>query len=212
MPHLIVVEPRDVKPKGLRQNSVSREKLKEHLFDSDYVRLDLLEKVAFPQFQENAVLFYPGCGADILYPLLYLERLPSLRSVHCILNDFDDPLMTIKTILDDLGVSFEAGKNKINFWWNHLLVSLEFLQGNVFALPLPHFDIYFERAFRIMKDGDFTYEQRIFEKLASGGLLISDSGFWDVPLERIAVASELSSYGEMVVGRKKSSLKNKATV
>ena len=47
------------------------------------------------------------------------------------------------------------------------------------------------------------YEQSVFDKLASGGVIISDSGFEEVEMERISVPLELSSYGEMVMGRKK---------
>ncbi len=65
---------------------------------------------------------------------------------------------------------------------------------------LPTFDIYFERAFRIMRERHPEYEQKIVEKLNRGGILISDSGFQDTTLRKIMVPKELSAYGEMVLG------------
>lgn len=67
----------------------------------------------------------------------------------------------------------------------------------------PEFDIYFERAFRIMKDQMEGYESQVFEKLSSGGVVISDSGFKEVGLEKIDLPISLSAYQEMMAGLKK---------
>ena len=86
-----------------------------------------------------------------------------------------------------------------------MLVELEFVEGNVFEIlnQLPYFDIYFERAFRIMKDSADGYENQVFSKLRPGGILISDSGFQHCSLKKLNVPRELSSYGEMIIGIKK---------
>ena len=53
-----------------------------------------------------------------------------------------------------------------------------------------------------MKDSDPNYENKVFDSLNQGGVLISDSGFQKLDLERIDVPSELSSYKEMIIGKK----------
>ncbi len=207
MGFLISYEERPVKAKGLHKLAQpSQEKLKEYFFPDDYQNLSLLSALPEIQYPENPTLFYPGCGADILFPLKYVELLfPRLRKITFILNDLDNNFGLIKTILDDVGVSFSEKKKTLKFYWNDILVDLEFIQGNVFEiLPhLPSFDIYFERAFRIMKDYHEGYEEQIYQKLNPGGILISDSGFQHLPLERIEVSRELSSYKEMIIGVKK---------
>ena len=79
------------------------------------------------------------------------------------------------------------------------------MQGNIFQImpTIPAFDIYFERAFRIMKDGHEEYESKIYHQLKSNGIIISDSGFQQQPLEKIKVSPQLSSYQEMIIGIKK---------
>ncbi|MEK6938779.1 MAG: hypothetical protein AABX04_07095 [Nanoarchaeota archaeon] len=210
MANLIVLEEREVKPKGLNpQNKVDEEKLRGYFFDEDYEKLKLLQEV--PRFDhsfEQTTLFYPGCGADIFYPLHYLELFPKLKEINFILVDENDSFGLIKTQLDEVGISFEEerkNKNKIKFYWEDKLVNLEFIKEYIKkAFPkIPQYHIYFEKAFRIMREHIPYYEQSVFDKLASGGVIISDSGFEEVEMERISVPLELSSYGEMVMGRKK---------
>lgn len=206
MGSLISYEERPVKAKGLNKLAKpNEEKVKDYLFPDEYQNLSLLADLPRMEYPENPVLFYPGCGADILMPLKYIEILFSrLRNITIILNDIDDNFGLIKTVLDDVGVFFKEEKNKLHFYWNSVLVDLQFLQGNVFAIQnLPTFDIYFERAFRIMKDYFPEYENLIYEKLNPKGIIISDSGFQHLQLEKINVPQELSAYREMIMGIKK---------
>ncbi len=208
MGFLISYEERKVKAKGLNKLAKPNEdKVKEYLFPDEYKNLSLLLDLPKLEYHKNPILFYPGCGADILIPLKYIEILfPLLCNVTFIFNDADNNLGLIKTILDDVGISFqEPKKNSLRFYWGGILVDLKFIQGNVFQLlsSLPEFDIYFERAFRIMKDDHLQYEQQIYHKLKPNGILISDSGFQQLPLEKIEVSPELSAYKEMIIGIKK---------
>ena len=114
----------------------------------------------------------------------------------------------IRTILDDVGLSFAEKGKAIQFYWKDTLVDVELLQGDVFQLGLPLFNVYFERAFRIIKDPYPWYEQKVYHHLELGGIVISDSGFQGVPLEKVAVPQELSSYGEMIIGIKKALTEN----
>ena len=207
MGFLISFEEKAVKAKGL--NKLARpdpEKIKRYLFPDEYQNLALLADVPRMGYPENPIFFYPGCGADILMPLKYMEILfPRSRNITFIFNDTDNNLGLIKTILDEIGISFKQKNNLLQFYWDGLLVDLKFIQGNVFQTlqQIPAFDIYFERAFRIMKDDHPGYENQIYQKLKPQGILISDSGFQHLPLEKISVSPELSAYKEMIIGIKK---------
>ncbi|MFH1275484.1 MAG: hypothetical protein ABIH82_00065 [Candidatus Woesearchaeota archaeon] len=204
MTNLVVYNERIVDFKGLcKDYQINEEMLKEYFFDGDKEKLNLLN-FTLNLNVDKPTLFYPGCGVDILYPLFFLEKVfPKLSEIKLIFNDIDNNLGIIKTILDDIGVSFSGNETELKFYWKNILIDLEFLRGNVFSMNLPHFDLYFERAFRIMKDQDLRYEFRIYERLNQKGILISDSGFERFELEKLKVPLELSSYGEMVIGKKK---------
>ena len=206
MGFLISYEEKIVKAKGLDKLAFpNEEKLQQYFFPDEYRNLSLLSEIKKLTCPEKLVLFYPGCGADILTPLKYIEILfPELRKITFIFNDVDNNLGLIKTILDEVGISFKVKKNFLQFYWNDLLIDLKFIQSNTFqTLPqLPSFDIYFERAFRIMKDDQPEYENQIYQKLNSNGIIISDSGFQHLPLEKIEVSQELSAYREMIIGIK----------
>ena len=209
MSNLIVLEEKDISAKGVNQNNIiNEEKLKNHFFSEDYDNLKLIERIPKLNLNENKpVLIYPGCGADVFFPLIYMQKIfPDKREFKFIFIDLENNLGLIKTILDDVGVSFEDSKkeNKINFYWEKIKIELEFVSEDISKVieKLPNYDLYFERAFRIMKERILDYEKRILHKLNSKGIIISDSGFEEVKLNRIEVSSKLSSYGEMVIGIK----------
>ena len=200
--NLISIEEREVLPKGLKQTTINEDKVKSYFFDGDYELLSALSTLSIPLNQDNPTLFYAGCGADIFFPLIYIEKLfKKLKSITCIFVDRENCLNLLLTQLDDVNVSFAQKKNIITFYWKHLLVTLEFIQADVFSIQFPSFDIYFERAFRIMKDEHPEYESKIFNALNKTGILISDSGFQFIP-NQVPVPKELSSYNEMIVGVK----------
>ena len=206
MGFLISYEERAVKAKGLNKLAKpDQEKIQQYLFPDEYQNLSLLLNLPKLGLPENLILFYPGCGADILMPLKYIESLfPRLRDITFIFNDTDNNLGLIKTILDDVGISFQQKKNNLAFYWNNILINLRFIQGNIFQIlpQIQSFDIYFERAFCIMKDEHPDYENHIYHKLNSDGILISDSGFQHLSLEKMEVSQELSAYKEMIIGIK----------
>ncbi|MBI2669259.1 hypothetical protein HYX14_05440 [Candidatus Woesearchaeota archaeon] len=203
--NLIVVEERQVRAKGCNpHNTIDQQKLRDYFFDEDYESLKLLDKVPPFKVPDNAVLFYPGCGSDIFFPLLYVEKLCSVKNIQFRFVDTEKVLGLIKTQLDDVGISFEEDKNKLQFYWKNMLITLEFIPGDVFGLidALPPYDIYFERAFGIMKYDQGDYEEKIVQKLNHNGILISDCGYANCKLNRINVPPELSSYKEMIMGIK----------
>ncbi len=207
MGEVISIAVREIKAKGIDSSALpERAKIKRHLFSEDYSNLKLLDTISEVTLTTaQPVLFYPGCGCDVLFPMLYLEKIFSnIREIKMLYVDLHDNLPLIKTILDDVGVSFSENGSNITFYWGKLLVELEFMEKNVFEIlpEVPHFDIYFEKAFRIMKERDPHYEPGVIAKLKPGGVLISDSGFQGIPFKKIEVPNKLSSYGEMIIGVK----------
>ncbi len=203
MPNILSFFPRKVTPMGANKNTtINPEKIKQFLFDDDYENIQKITALNH-LFLTTPTLFYPGCGCDILTPLLFIEKLlPKLSEIKLHFVDEKDNFDLIKTILDDIDIHFSENNNTIRFYWQHLLIDLTFTQENVFTMNLPEFHIYFERAFRIMKDADQTYERRIYNQLSKKGLLISDSGFQNCQLQQIPIQKELSAYQEMIVGIK----------
>ena len=192
-------------PKGLNKEALpNEESIKNFFFEGDYKNLDFLNNLEKINLNtKRPILFYPGCGADILNPLIYLEKLfPEISGAEFLLVDVVSNLGLIKTVLDDIGISFKEEGETISFYWKNKLINLEFIEGNVFQLELPNFDIYFEKAFRIMKENSLYYEEKIFEKLNKNGLIISDSGFRHLPLNKLVAPQELSSYEEMIIALK----------
>ncbi len=202
MPTILTFFPRRITAKGIKRTPPSTEKIKQFLFDDDEENIRKIIPLNH-SFRTTPTLFYPGCGCDILTPLLFIEKLlPQLSEIKFHFVDEKDNFDLIKTILDDVNIPFSEENNFIYFYWNTLLVSLQFVRENVFTTNLPEFHIYFERSFRIMKDRDQTYEQRIYQQLSANGLLISDSGFQNLPLKIVPIPTGLSAYQEMIMGIK----------
>jgi hypothetical protein len=200
MPNYVSITGRNILPKGLNKNAKpDRNKVKEYVL-SDYLRL--LKKLPQLKTTTKPLLFYPGCGSDILMPLLYVERMfPETKEFNFLFVDINDLFSFITTTLDEVGVSFQQKNNELIFYWDDILINLEFKQADVFHIDLPEFDIYFELFFRIMKQDGF--EEKAFSKLKSNGILISDSGFQKFPFKTYYVPQELSPYKEMIIGIKK---------
>jgi len=200
MGNLISIMGRKIIAKGLNKNALpNREKVRELVF-SDY--LPHLEKLPQLRLSSHPLLFYPGCGSDIILPLLYVEKMFfHIKEFSFLFIDINDLLQLIKTTLDEVGVSFSEDHNKIDFYWEDQLIHLEFQQGDVSKIELPKYDIYFEQFFRIMKPEGF--EEVAYERLKKNGILISDNGFQNFPLEKHPASPELSPYGEMIIGIKK---------
>jgi hypothetical protein len=203
MGNLVVYTVRKVTAKGLfKGDIINTDKLEDYFLDGDKEKLELINFTLSSNLTKPR-LFYPACGADIIYLLFFVQKVFDVEEINLILNDIESNLGIIKTILDDIGVSFSESNISISFYWDKMLVNLTFVVGDVFSLDLPEFDIYFERAFRIMKSDKKDYEKKIFDKLSVGGFLISDSGFNHFDLDKVDACSSISSYEEMIVGEKK---------
>ncbi|HIH11199.1 TPA: hypothetical protein HA241_03355 [Candidatus Woesearchaeota archaeon] len=198
---------RNVIARGLSCPSFPDEnKIRSYFFDDDYTRLRSLQHLSRLSICSRPLLFYPGCGVDLFTPLLYLEFLfPEVKEVSFRFVDTEPVFDILLTILDDVGIPFARLPNSyIDFYWKTTLVHLQFEQTNVFIRisTMEKFDIYFEKAFRIMKEQESSFEMMVFKKLNQNGVIISDNGFRQFPLCFLDVPSDLSAYGEMVVGIK----------
>ncbi|MBI2146096.1 hypothetical protein HYU22_02015 [Candidatus Woesearchaeota archaeon] len=205
MSQLITFPSHWVSPRGINPHTTPNlQKVQQYVFQEEYLALKQLS--AIPSFdQKECTILYPGCGADIITPCLYLASLfPTLRQARLLLIDLNLPLPTIKAVLDDVGISFSEHQNSFSFYWNSLLIKVEGMAGNIFKIlpAIPPYDIYFEKAFRIMKSAEPFYEENVFAQLRSGGFIISDSGFRQVSLRTFEVPAALSAYGEMIIGKK----------
>ncbi len=197
---------RPIVAKGLDSNAVlDYAAVDQYLFSDEKCYLKSLENVRISLPVRKPLIFYPGCGVDIVWFLHVVKRVFDVFEMNVLFMDQDYVQGIIETILDDIGVSFDRQGNILHFYFQGILVHLTIQNGNVFDVleNVPMYDVYFERAFRLMRDAVFGYERWVFEKLRLGGVLISDCGYGDVGLERIPVNAEISVYGEMIVGKKK---------
>ena len=208
MNQAIFYEEKKVEAKGLNpKNKINEDKLKSYIFKEDYENLNLLNNINVPLNKEEISLLYPGCGVDILFPLIYLEKLfPQIKTANLIFVDSENVFGTIKTILDEIGIFFAENEqnNSIKFYWKNTFINLNFVKNKIedHLRNQEPVDIYFEKAFRIMRDNIPNYENYIIEKIKPNGILISDSGFQQQNLKQIEVPKELSSYKEMIIGVK----------
>ena len=200
---------RDFKAKGHERGSKpNTEKIKSMMYEEDYANLESFRPSFSLPIVTNPTLFYPGSGCDILTPLLYIEKLfATTKESTFVFIDTEPFLALIKTILDDVEIPFTNTKEGIIFYWKDQKITLHFQTKDVFSAlaTLEPFDIYFEKAFRIMKEECMNieeYEYIILKKLNPKGVLISDSGFQNQQLKYYPIPRELSSYKEMVLGRK----------
>ncbi|PIN87948.1 hypothetical protein COV12_01200 [Candidatus Woesearchaeota archaeon CG10_big_fil_rev_8_21_14_0_10_32_24] len=202
MANLIADIPKEVIFKDLdKDHQIDQNYLQNHMFDDDFEKISLLKALEKLSTTHNPILFYPGSGADIIFPCLYVEYLfPKVEEITFHFMDINNCKGLVYGILDSLGVSITKDGS---FCWNGILIHLIYEEKNVFHTELPKHDIYFEKAFRIMKDSDSRYEDKVLSALNEGGVLISDSGFQKLDLQRIDVPVELSSYKEMIIGVKK---------
>ena len=125
MEEVLVFQEKKVLAKGLKKKFPKEKKLKEFFFSEDYKKLkelkpqELKPQELKPQnlllsLPQTPVLFYPGCGADILFPLLFMEKFfPKMERCTFIFADKEFTLGLIKTVLDEVGISFaENDKNE----------------------------------------------------------------------------------------------------
>src|SRR3989344_3060969 len=143
MPNLIIFEEKEVLALGLnKEKRPNAEKVKNYFFDDELETLNCLQTIEHSFSTAEISVLYPGCGTDILTPLLYLERItPRIEQITLHFVDITDTFAMLKTILHEVGISFadvedvdtkSGGRRRgIQFHWQHMLVTLQFHTQNI---------------------------------------------------------------------------------
>ena len=203
MGELISYEERRIIPKGAKPSSPKN--LEKYLFKETIKNLKILNKVPKQEINKIPHVLYPGCGADILNPLLYLKIIfPKNKQFKLTFVDIHNKQGLIETILDDVNIPFNKNHNKLTFYYEDIKIDFQFINNDIFNIieKSSNFDIYFEKAFRIMKDTDLNYENKVIKKLNKKGILISDSGYKNKNLKKIKISKRISAYNEMIMATK----------
>ena len=174
-------------------------------FISDNLDKDTI--FAFKKLKESSIninknkitLFYPGCGNDILRPLLLINSLSNFKKANIILSDnLLSPSIIAETISALTGIKkLKEFTDSQRFRFKDKEINIIYQEGDsLFDQNLLNFDIYFERAFQLFRKDSFDFIPRIINNLNKGGLFISDFiDFKDKNLEELNIPKELSYIG-----------------
>ena len=159
-----------------------------------------IKSLKFNISKEKITLFYPGSASDIATPLLYILTQFKTKKATLIFVDVDHQILGLKNALKTLNVKFKQNNHVLKFNINKIPFTLKFYQYDIHQVPLPKFNVYFEKAFRIMKTDQF--EKRIYDKLEPNGILIADNGYKQFKLKKLKAPKKLSAYKDMIIAIK----------
>ena len=132
--------------------------------------------------------FYPGCGDDIINPLLLSDALLGYKTINFVLVDIE--LFDIINVLKHLDIKFKEKKSKnkitISLKQKNKKINIIHCAKNVLdkwpAELQEGFDVYFERAFEVCRRDDPFFVKRVFDNMNKDGLLVSDCGFYNTTI------------------------------
>lgn len=172
-----------------KKAKLNREKLKLGSFKEEfYTYLKIKEFFNGNKIKKDKIIFFnPGAGGDIVNPMLFIDAVTECKELEMIFFDprfyYQFVIEGLKEIIDNFKYKMKVdGKlAKITFKLNKTKVILNYIGKDAFE-RIPSeikqgFDIYYERAFRLFRDDQNLYMALIFEKMYSGGLVITDWGF-----------------------------------
>lgn len=165
--------------------------------------------------KDEITFFYPGCGDDIVNPLLLSDVLLRFKTINLVLVDVE--LFDIISILENQNIRFKSKKSKnritVNFKQKNKQVNIIHYAKNALdewpAELQNGFDVYFERAFEICRRDDPFFITRILNNINKNGLLVSDCGFCDKTIieknsfREIKVPANFGFYNNLKVFLKK---------
>jgi hypothetical protein len=165
--------------------------------------------------KDEITLFYPGCGDDLVNPLLISDALLNYKTINMILVDVE--LFNMITYFRKNNIKFKSkrSKNKVTVNIKKKTKSINLIHYARNALDKwpaelqQGFDVYFERAFEICRRDDPFFVKRILNNLNKDGLIISDCGFYDLAVlknndfKQIKVPSNFGFYDNLKIFRKK---------
>jgi len=173
--------------------ALNLEEIKKYLYPEEFNSyLSLMKIFENNKYSKsNITLFYPGCGADVVNPLLFLDILLDWKNTRAITLIYADtssiaPMFIGETVDKITGVKnvvkfISEDEAHISFTINNCRITLVYILADVLQ-KLPQildkgFDIYFERAFEIFRADEAMFIRYVLEHVNKNGLLISDCGF-----------------------------------
>ncbi|RMF54537.1 hypothetical protein D6745_04945 [Candidatus Woesearchaeota archaeon] len=169
--------------------SLNTKAIKEMIFDYEYANYKilkpLLSDIKFDK--EEITMFYPGCGFDSVFPLLYLDILLTKKNkkVDLILNDINishDLMCKAFQKVTGLNYAKKIGKaryyKKFRLLFKDKEIMLHTFESNVLeARPKilsKGIDIYFERGFKIIRESSENFLPFVLKHVRKKGLIIVD--------------------------------------
>ena len=178
---------------GMKVVMLNIEEVKKNLYPEEFEAYLKLKKIFAGKkiSRKHIVFFYPGSGADVLNPMLYLDALvdwKSAEAIDFIFVDIDGAAPTfICSMLEKLTgrkpkLKFLSDtKARVTFTFDNTRITLTYILADaVENLPKDarvNFDIYFERAFELFRANAGWFIEFVLGHVSKGGLLISDCGF-----------------------------------
>ncbi|MEK6874510.1 MAG: hypothetical protein AABX52_02045 [Nanoarchaeota archaeon] len=136
---------------------------------------------------EEIVLYYPGCGTDLVWPLLVLQAAGS-KAMHWIVvcqdivNCLDEMIASVQMLTGE--IVFEktqlSGLSGVRFHFSNRQLTILFLVADIsYIVPSIPCHIYLDRGFEIIRNNIDSFYSRI--PLYSRGLFITDAAFATTP-------------------------------
>lgn len=149
--------------------------------------------------KEEISLFYPGCGCDILRPLLLLESFCEFKKANIFFADF---FLSPQTFAENFSAitnlnKFKKTKNSHKFKFKDKEFNFFYFECDVLLKQtFPNFDIYFERAFQLFRKDSLDFIPNIVKNLNKGGFFVSDFvDFKKKSLKIIKIPEEIKNIG-----------------
>ncbi|MFC1753523.1 hypothetical protein ACFL96_09060 [Thermoproteota archaeon] len=171
--------------------------------------------------KKELTLFYPGCGLDIVQPLIYSSRIAGKADkITFILADRDMTANDVVSLMLQLtgNHNYSIKRNDPHtetavFRFKDRTFSFVCKKGNVLeSVPKEikqGYDVYFERAFELFRENDDLFMPNMISLLNKDGLMITDAGLsrqLSKDMEKIKLSpktKELGFYKNLSMYRKK---------
>jgi hypothetical protein len=160
--------------------------------------------------KEELTLFYPGCGVDIVQPLIYASKIvPSAKKLGFILADLNVSADDVISLMVQLTGNRNYRKKMIDknterviFRFKDKKISFTCKTGDVLTdMPseiVNGYDVYFERAFEICREDKPSFLKRAIHHLNQDGIIITDAGLdkgLTDNLKKLPVSSKAKALG-----------------
>ena len=198
---------------GMKQEVLEEFMHADELEASEHITEGILDK-------RQLTFFYPGCGLDVVQPLLYALKICSAERINFVFADKDLKADELASLMLQLTDNHNYTTKKVDrytevaeFFFQDRYISFICKSGDVLT-RIPKelkagYDVYFERAFEIFREENPSFLPDILDHLNKDGIVISDAGLPKEiakDLEKIKVspkAKPLGFYKRLSMYRKK---------